>query len=191
MLTERQLEVLLSVVYEFIESGENVGSRTVSKRYLTGRSAATIRNEMADLEEMGFLMQPHTSSGRAPTTRAYRVYVDSVLQRRKDAGHAENSWVEQLRLHRSGVEGALATASKLLGQLSSYVGMAAVTQLRKARLQKVDFIRVDTSHVLLLVILDGGVVHHKIVSMPCDLSQDSLEELARRINTFSGHEWAK
>lgn len=191
MLTERQLEVLLSVVYEFIESGENVGSRTVSKRYLTGRSAATIRNEMADLEEMGFLVQPHTSSGRAPTTRAYRVYVDSVLQRRKEVKQAEHSWVEQLRVHRSGIEGALATASKLLGQLSNYVGMAAVTQLRQAHLQKVDFIRVDTSNVLLLVILDGGVIHHKIVPMPCDLSQDSLAELARRINMLSGHEWGE
>ncbi len=191
MLTERQLEVLLSVVYEFIESGENVGSRTVSKRYLTGHSAATIRNEMADLEEMGYLMQPHTSSGRVPTTRAYRLYVDSVLQRRKSATHTERSWVEQLKAHRSGVEGALVSASELLGQLSSYVGMAAVTQLKQARLQKIDFIRVDTSNVLLLVILEGGIVHHKMISMPCDLSQDSLEDLARRINAFAGHEWGE
>ena len=83
MLTERQLEVVLSVVSEFIQSGENVGSRTISKRYLTGSSAATIRNEMADLEEMGYLLQPHTSSGRIPTTLAYRLYVDSVLQNRR------------------------------------------------------------------------------------------------------------
>jgi len=191
MLTERQLEVLLSVVYEFIESGENVGSRTVSKRYLTGRSAATIRNEMADLEEMGFLMQPHTSSGRAPTTRAYRLYVDSVLQRRKDSRRSEHSWVEQMKAQRIGIEGALASASELLGKLSSYVGMAAVTQLRQARLQKIDFIRVDSSNVLLLVILEGGVVHHKMIVMPCDLSQDSLEDLARRINALSGHEWGE
>ncbi|MDR1916403.1 MAG: heat-inducible transcriptional repressor HrcA [Synergistaceae bacterium] len=191
MLTERQLEVLLSVVHEFIESGEHVGSRTLSKRYLTGRSAATIRNEMADLEEMGYLIQPHTSAGRVPTTRAYRLFVDTVLQRRQPGEHAHGEWVDHLRAHRNGVEGALTSASELLSQLSTYVGMAAVTQLKQAQLTKIDFIRVDTSHFLLLVILEGGVVHHRVVNMPCDLSQDILEDLARRINTLAGHNWGE
>lgn len=191
MLTERQLEVLLSVVHEFIESGEHVGSRTLSKRYLTGRSAATIRNEMADLEEMGYLMQPHTSSGRVPTTRAYRLFVDAVLQRRRASDESGHAWIEHLRAHRNGVEGALTSASELLTELSSYVGVAAVTQLRQARLSKIDFIRVDTAHVLLLVVLEGGVVHHKMIAMPYDLPQDALEDLARRINTLVGYEWGE
>ncbi|MDR1965563.1 MAG: heat-inducible transcriptional repressor HrcA [Synergistaceae bacterium] len=190
MLTERQLEVLLSVVHEFIESGEQVGSRTLSKRYLKGRSAATIRNEMADLEEMGYLKQPHTSAGRIPTTMAYRLFVDTVLQRRPQGGDARGGWMSRLKEHRDGLRGALARASELLSQLSNYVGMAAVTQLKQARLNKIDFIRVDTSHFLLLVILDGGVVHHRMVSMPCDLSQDSLEDLSRKINTFAGYQWS-
>ena len=190
MLTERQLEVLLSVVHEFIESGEQVGSRTLSKRYLTGRSAATIRNEMADLEEMGYLMQPHTSAGRVPTTRAYRLFVDSVLQRRA-SGESRYEWIANIKAHRDGVQGALGNATELLTQLSSYVGVAAVTQLKQAKLRKIDFIRVDTSHVLLLVILEGGIVHHRTVSMPYDLSQESLEDLARRINTLAGQEWGE
>ncbi|MDR3280021.1 MAG: heat-inducible transcriptional repressor HrcA [Synergistaceae bacterium] len=189
MLTERQLEVLLSVVHEFIESGEQVGSRTLSKRYLKGRSAATIRNEMADLEEMGYLMQPHTSAGRVPTTMAYRIFVDTVLQRRPRGEQGRGTWMVRLREHRDGLRGALGSASELLSQLSSYVGMAAVTQLKQARLNKIDFVRVDTSHFLLLVILEGGVVHHRVVNMPYDLSQDALEDLARKINTLSGYEW--
>lgn len=190
-MTERQLEVLLSVVHEFIESGEHVGSRTLSKRYLTGRSAATIRNEMADLEEMGYLMQPHTSAGRVPTTMAYRLFVDTVLQRRRANDTRRGDWVDNLKAHRNGVEGALTNASELLTKLSSYVGVAAVTQLKQAKLRKVDFIKVDSSHVLLLVILDAGVVHHRVVTMPHDLSQDTLEDLARRINTLSGREWGE
>jgi len=190
MLTERQLEVLLSVVHEFIESGEQVGSRTLSKRYLKGRSAATIRNEMADLEDMGYLMQPHTSAGRVPTTMAYRLFVDTVLQRRPH-GERLGMWLGSLREHRDGLKGALARASELLSQMSSYVGMAAVTQLKQARLSKIDFVRVDTSHFLLLVILEGGVVHHRVVNMPYDLSQDVLEDLARKINAFSGCEWSE
>ena len=189
MLTERQLEVLLSVVYEFIESGEHVGSRTVSKRYLTGRSAATIRNEMADLEEMGYLMQPHTSSGRVPTTRAYRLFVDTVLQRRRSRDHAGSEWFERVEAHRDGLQGALSTATEMLTDLSRYVGVAAITQLGRAKLNKIDFIRVDSSHVLLLVILEGGVVHNKMVSMPFDLSQESLADLSARINMLSGHPW--
>lgn len=191
MLTERQLEVLLSVVYEFIESGEQVGSRTLSKRYLTGRSAATIRNEMADLEEMGYLMQPHTSAGRVPTTQAYRLFVDTVLQRRRGADASRSRWIENLRAHRSGVAGALERASEMLTELSSYVGVAAVTQIKQARLQKIDLLPVDSLHVLLLVILEGGIVHHKVVSMPAELSPSELEDLARRLNTFSGREWGE
>ncbi len=72
MLTERQLEIVLSVVYEYIQTGEPAGSRTISKKYLRGSSPATIRNEMADLEEMGYFYQPHTSAGRLPTSKAYR-----------------------------------------------------------------------------------------------------------------------
>ncbi len=191
MLTERQLEVLLSVVHEFIESGEHVGSRTLSKRYLTGRSAATIRNEMADLEDMGYLMQPHTSAGRVPTTRAYRLFVDTVLQRREHRETMRGDWFDHLKAHRNGLEGALSSATDMLTELSEYVGVAAVTHVRKARLSKIDFVRVDSGHVLLLVVLEGGVVHHKVVKMPYDLSQDSLEDLARRINMFSGHEWGE
>jgi heat-inducible transcriptional repressor len=190
MLTERQLEVLLSVVHEFIESGEKVGSRTLSKRYLKGRSAATIRNEMADLEEMGYLVQPHISAGRVPTTMAYRLFVDSMLQRlpRNERG---NAWISHLKEHRDGLRGALAHASEMLSQLSNYVGMAAVIQLKQARLSKIDFIRVDSSHFLLLVILEGGVVHHRMVNVPCDLSQEMLETLARKINILAGYQWSE
>jgi heat-inducible transcriptional repressor len=189
MLTERQLEVLLSVVHEFIKSGEDVGSRTLSKRYLKDRSAATIRNEMSDLEEMGYLIQPHTSAGRIPTTRAYRLFVDTVLQRMP---HNERGggWVSHLREHREGIRGSLERASEMLSQLSNYVGMAAVTRLKEARLRKIDFIRVDSSHFLLLVVLDGGIVHHRMVNVPYDVSQDTLEDLARKINTLEGYSWS-
>jgi heat-inducible transcriptional repressor len=100
-------------------------------------------------------------------------------------------WIDHLKEHREGIRGALTRASELLSKLSSYVGMAAVTQLKQARLSKIDFIRVDSSHFLLLVILEGGVIHHRMINMPYDLSQDSLEDLARRINTLAGYQWSE
>ncbi len=191
MLTQRQIEVLHSIVSEYIRSGESVGSRTVSKRYLTGHSAATIRNEMSDLEEMGFLIQPHTSAGRVPTTKAYRLYVDSVLKQRENREKDVQGWPADLSDQRKGTEGAMTVASDLLSRLSKYVGVVAVEPLNKILLHRVDFIRVDSQHLLLLVILEGGLVHHKIVPLVYNLSQDSLEELSRRINFFAGRPWAE
>lgn len=188
MLTERQLEVVLSVVYEYIKSGESVGSRTVSRRYLTGHSSATIRNEMSDLEEMGFLRQTHTSSGRVPTTRGYRLYVDSML-RRFESEIRENDWMSRLSEHRSGLEGALSAASEMLSRMSSYVGVAALTPLDAVRLQKVDFVRMGDRSVLLLVVLQGGFVHHRTITLPWDMSQDQLDDLSRRVNLFAGQTW--
>ncbi len=190
MLTERQLEVVLSVVYEYIRSGMSVGSRTVSKNYLTGRSSATIRNEMADLEDMGFLKHTHTSSGRVPTTLGYRIYVDTVLQR---AQHRRtNEWMaQQLIDNRRGIEGALAMSSELLSRISNYVGIAALTPLDTKRFCHVDFVRLSENNVLLLVVLDGGLVHKKMLRMPWDLSQETLDELARYVNRLSGRSWTE
>ncbi len=190
MLTERQLEVVLSVVYEYIRSGMSVGSRTVSKNYLTGRSSATIRNEMADLEEMGFLKHTHTSSGRVPTTLGYRIYADAVLRRARN--RRTNEWMaRQLNDNRQGIEGALATSSELLSKISNYVGIAALTPLDAKRFRHVDFVRISESNVLLLVVLDGGLVHKKMLRMPWDISQETLEELARYVNRLSGRSWTE
>jgi heat-inducible transcriptional repressor len=155
----------------------------VSKRYLPGKSAATIRNDMFDLEEMGYFRQPHASAGRIPTTRAYRLYVNSVLQRsRPPQPAAEMSG--RIRDQRRGIEGALSYATDLLGQLTHCVGVAALSALSRIRLARVDFVRVDSRNVLALVILEGGLVRHRMVTMPCELSQDALDELARRINAI-------
>lgn len=190
MLTKRQLEVVLSVVYEYIKSGDSVGSRTVSKRYLPGRSSATIRNEMSDLEEMGYLRQTHTSSGRIPTTRGFRLYVDTLLSRMESQNDG-TGWVKNLEEHKSGLEGALAFASEMLSRISNYVGVAAITPLDAVRFQRVDFVRVDERNVLMLVVLQGGLLHHKTVAIPYDMSQDYLDDLARRVNMFAGYQWTE
>lgn len=190
MLTERQLRIVLSVVYEYIKHGESVGSRTISKRYLTEHSSATIRNEMSDLEEMGFLKHMHTSSGRVPTTQGFRLYVDQVLQR-LDTRNIGKDWFSTLRDQRRGLEAALESATEMLSHLSNYIGVAAITPLDSVKFQRVDFVRVSDGKVLMLVVLQGGVVHHKIISVPSDMSQEYLDDLARRINFFSGRAWTE
>lgn len=188
LLTERQLEVVLSVACEYIKSGESVGSRTVSKLYMVGHSPATIRNEMSDLEGMGFLKQTHTSSGRIPTTLGYRLYVDSVLQKVDSSKHS-NEWVKALGEHHKGIEGALESASDILSRVSNYVGVAAVTPLDKVKFQRVDFVRLGDKNVLMLVVLQAGLVHQKVISLPWDMTQEYLDDLSRRINFFADCEW--
>ncbi|MDO5114842.1 MAG: heat-inducible transcriptional repressor HrcA [Synergistaceae bacterium] len=190
MITERQLEVVLSVVYEYIKSGETVGSRTVSRRYLTGRSSATIRNEMSDLEDLGFLRQTHASSGRIPTTQGYRLYVNSVLQRVNSAGPSVKL-LKKMMEHRQGLEKVLESASEMLSRVSDYVGIAAITPLDTVRFHHVSFVRMCERQVLLLVVLQGGLVHQKFIDMPVDMTQEDLDELASKLNRFSGRAWSE
>jgi heat-inducible transcriptional repressor len=192
VLTERQLEIVLAVVYEYIQTGEPAGSRTIARKYLKGCSAATIRNEMYDLELMGYFYQPHTSAGRLPTSRAYRLYVDSILHRRRVPPVGFEYWKDGIREQKQGIESLLSYVSQLLGRVTNYVGVAAISSLHEVEIQHVDFVRLGGNTVLVIMVLKGGLVHHNIVALPCDLSQDSLEELARRINMICvGHPWSE
>jgi heat-inducible transcriptional repressor len=182
VLTERQLEIVLAVVYEYIRSGIPIGSRTIAKRYLKGCSAATVRNEMADLEEMDYLYQPHTSAGRIPTPRAFRIYVDAILQRQRTRPKTRPEWLRELRERRDDVQSALRYSTKLLGDLTHCVSVAALGPAQEAVLQKVEFIRVAERSVLIIVVLRGGLIHHKMATLPYDMTQDSLDELSRRVN---------
>ena len=191
MLTERQLEIVLSVVYEYIQSGEPAGSRTISKKYLRGSSAATIRNEMADLEEMGYFFQPHASAGRLPTSKAYRLYVDSIMQRRRTAPAEMEQWSKDIRERKVGIESILSYVSDLLGKATNCVGVAALSALDEVEIQRINFVRLGGSTVLLLVVLEGGLVHHTNIQLPCDLSQEILDNIARKISTVAcGRPWS-
>lgn len=192
MLTERQLEIVLAVVYEYIQTGEPAGSRTIARKYLKGCSAATVRNEMYDLEQMGYFYQPHTSAGRLPMSRAYRLYVDSILHRRRIAPVGFKSWRNGIKDQKQGIESILSYASQLLGRVTNYVGVAAISSLHEVEIQRVDFVRLGGNAVLVILVLQGGLVHHNNVTLPCELSQETLDELARRINMIVvGHPWAE
>lgn len=192
MLTERQLEIVLSVVYEYIQSGEPAGSRTISKKYLRGSSPATIRNEMADLEEMGYFYQPHASAGRLPASKAYRLYVDSIMQRRRAVPAETETWKREIRERRQEVDALLAYVSQLLGQATNCVGVAALSALEEVEIQRVTLVRLGGNTVLLLIVLEGGLVHHANIQLPCELSQDILDELARKISAVAcGYPWSQ
>ncbi|MDR1376482.1 MAG: heat-inducible transcriptional repressor HrcA [Synergistaceae bacterium] len=192
MLTERQLGIVLAVVYEYIKTGEPAGSRTITKKYIKGLSPATIRNEMSDLEEMGYFYQPHTSSGRLPTAKSYRVYVDSVTSRERLRPRETGEWQQEIESRRSGIEDLLNYVTHMLSRLTNYVGVAAVPGLDATEIRNIDLMPLGGSHILALIVLKGGLVHHSQFALPCDIEPAAIEELTRRINTVaSGRTWSE
>ena len=190
-MTERQLSIILAVVYEYIKTGEPAGSRTIVKKYIRGLSSATIRNEMSDLEELGYFSQPHTSSGRLPTAKAYRVYVDSVTARARYHSHEADIRKEILG-SKSGIEELLNHVTHLMARLTNCVAVAAMPTLDDAEIQHIDLMLMGGSNVLALIVLKGGLVHHSQFSLPYDVDAKTLEDLSRRINTVaSGHSWSE
>jgi len=195
VLTERQLGIVLAVVYEYIKSGEPAGSRTITKKYIKGLSPATIRNEMSDLEDMDFFYQTHTSSGRLPTAKAYRVYVDSIMQRSRtpfmEASMLEKEFYQPSGSRSTGgIEEVMERVTNMIVRLTNCVGIAAVPALGDIEIQRIDFVHMGGSSVLLIVVLKGGLVYHNHFTLPYRMSPNLLEELARRINTIaSGRNW--
>ena len=188
MITERQLEVVLSVVYEYIKSGETVGSSTVAKKFLHHRSPATIRNEMSNLEDLGFLKHTHTSSGRVPTSLGYRLYIDTVLERAKDNNSIE--LLQDITRRKEDIERSMLQASEMLSKMSNYIGIAAFTPLDTIKFHKVDLVLIAEGKALLVVVLEGGVLHKKMIAFTQDVSQTELDEICRYINKFSGKTWS-
>lgn len=181
ILSERQKQVLEAVISEYTRSAEPVGSRTLSRKYLH-LSPATVRNVLADLEEMGLLSQPHTSAGRVPTERAYRMYVDALMAVQPLTPR------EQDRI-RAGFESRLSDGadlmkrtSHLLSALSSQVGLVVAPRLDEAGLKRVELVRAGKGRVMAVVISDLPLVQHRIVETDTDPTQAELDQMSRVLN---------
>jgi heat-inducible transcriptional repressor len=189
-MTERQLQIILSVVYEYIKTGEAVGSRTITRKYNFSWSPATIRNEMADLDELGYFYQPHTSAGRLPTAKAYKVYIESVTSRARSHSVEENAIRREILGSKSGIEDLLNHVTHLMARLTNCVAVAAVPTLDYVKIQHIDLILMGGRNVLALIVLEGGLVHHSQFTLPYDVDAATLDELSDRISTFAcGHSW--
>ncbi|MGI6075876.1 MAG: heat-inducible transcriptional repressor HrcA [Pyramidobacter sp.] len=185
MLTERQLEIVFAVVYEYIKTGEPVGSRTISRKFLKNHSAATIRNEMSDLEEMGYFTQPHSSAGRLPTSMAYRVYVNSILHRPSVPPPEIARWIQRLSGQLQSFDEQLAEAARFLGRFTRCFSVAAVAPLESLKLRKADLIRLLPDILLLLLVVENGTVHHRRVRISPDVTQEELETFATAVNRMA------
>jgi heat-inducible transcriptional repressor len=187
-LTERSRRLLTTLVREYIETGEPVSSQVVARRSGLGVSSATVRNALAHLEASGYLHQPHTSAGRVPTDRGYRVFVDLLLEARRPA-HPPAMVESQLRQHAARsplMDDLLAGVSHVVSRAARHVGFA-LAGTSGATLQRIEFVALGGSRVLVVVISQGNQVTQKVVDAGEGVCPDDLVQAANYLNTeFAG-----
>ncbi|MBM4439102.1 MAG: heat-inducible transcription repressor HrcA [Candidatus Rokubacteria bacterium] len=172
----RHREVLVAVIREYIDSAEPVGSRVLTKRYFPSLSPATIRNVMSDLEDMGYLAQPHTSAGRVPTDQAYRFYVESFPPAVAAATRAET-----LPARRSGIDGFMERASAHLSSATRLTGVLLAPPLSHTRVARIDIIPLEGERALVVVVTDAGWLTVRAITIDAPLRGADVREIGREL----------
>lgn len=181
-LNERKLNILKAIVKDYIETAEAVGSRSLSKRYDLGISAATIRNEMADLEDLGYLIQPHTSAGRVPSEKAYKLYVNSLMST-SELNENDKVLIKQCMEHNvDHIKELIHETSKLLSSLTNYTTIAVTSSASKQSLIKhIQLVSMDDNNILLIVVTDRGEIKKSNLTTKVYLDQSKLNLISDNI----------
>ena len=180
-LDDRKLKILKAIISNYLETGEPVGSRTISKYTDLNLSSATIRNEMADLEELGLIMQPHTSAGRIPTDKGYRLYVDRMMVE-KDTEMKEMK--TQLLERVDKMESLLKQVAKVLAYNTNYATLVTAPQYQNSKLKFIQLSQVDENQLLAVIVVDGNVIKNKLMRVERMLRNDEILKLNVLLNTF-------
>jgi heat-inducible transcriptional repressor len=181
-LSERERQVLEAVIRSYVETAEPAGSRALTRRFRLGVSPATIRNTMADLEEKGFLSHPHTSAGRVPTDKAYRVYVDSLMHLTELAPADRERLVGGISRGSSAIESILRRTAQSLGVLTQELGVAIGPRLDQIVLQRLELVRASSEKLLLVLTLHGGTVRTVFIEVRGEIADTALVEVQFVLN---------
>ncbi len=179
-LDERKVKILNAIIQNYLETGEPVGSRTISKYSDLNLSSATIRNEMSDLEELGYIVQPHTSAGRIPSDKGYRFYVNNLIATKdKEVADMQEWMIEKTEK----MEGLLKQVAKVLANNTQYATMVSAPSVVSNRLKFVQLSAVDEHQVLSVVVMDGNIVKNKIINVEKPLDNETMLKLNMLLNT--------
>lgn len=179
-LDDRKWKIFTAIIKNYLETGEPVGSRTISKYTDLNLSSATIRNEMADLEEMGLIIQPHTSAGRIPSDKGYRLYVDHMLEEKDKAVTEMNQMLIQ-RVDR--LELVLRQLAKLLASNTNYAAMISGPQYQGNKLKFLQLSRVENRKLLAVIVVEGNIVKNTILDINEEITEDEILKLNVLINS--------
>ena len=179
-LDERKWKILKAIINTYLETGEPVGSRTISKYADLNLSSATIRNEMSDLEELGYILQPHTSAGRIPSDRGYRLYVDQMMEE-KDKEVTE---MKELMIQRQDkMDLVLKQAAKVLAANTNYATMISSPQYKRTKLKFIQLSLVSDEQILVVVVAEGNVIKNKIIQIVHNLDSETILKLNILLNS--------
>lgn len=179
-LDERKRKILQAIIRNYLETGEPVGSRTISKYTDLNLSSATIRNEMSDLEEMGYILQPHTSAGRIPSDKGYRFYVDTMMEE-KDKEIEE---IKELMLQKEDkMDLLLKQVARVLAQNTNYATMISSPQYHRNKLKFIQLSRVDENQILAVIVVEGNVIKNQLLSVTESLDDETMLKLNILLNT--------
>lgn len=178
-LSERKLRILQAIVDDFIRSCEPIGSRTLSKKYNMGISPATIRNEMSDLEELGYLKHPHTSAGRVPSDKAYRLYVDNLMEKYVLTNEQKTVISEKLTQNLIELDKTVEKAARLLSQMTNLTSFALTPKLDENKLKSINLLPVDETNVVLMIVTESGNVSNTVLKLNVPYTQDKLSILSK------------
>ena len=179
-LSERKQKILEAIIRNYMETGEPVGSRTVSKYTDLNLSSATIRNEMSDLEEMGYILQPHTSAGRIPSDKAYRLYVDTILEKKDQ----EVQEMKELMVEKADkIDLLLKQVAKLLAQNTNYTSMVTKPKYQHKRIKFIQLNPLDERQLLVIVVLDNNHVNNKVIALEEIVDENVVAQMNFLLNT--------
>ncbi len=180
-LNERKLKILEAIIANYLDTAEPVGSRTISKNFDLGISPATIRNEMSDLEDLGFIMQPHTSAGRIPSDKGYRLYVDMLMNAEKQSDkHTE--YVNQLVVSAGRIEKLLKEIAGVIARETNLTAVVSTPQYRKCAVKNVQLIELDSNKVLSVIVTDGNMANNYVFEVNEKVEQQGLNKLSFILN---------
>lgn len=179
-LDERKVKILKAIIKNYMDTGEPVGSRTISKYLDTKWSSATIRNEMSDLEEMGYIIQPHTSAGRIPSDKGYRFYVDQIMQEKNN----EVADMQELMIQRvDRLESVLKKLAKILAKDTNYAALISGPQYHHNKLKFIQLSRVDAYKLLLVIVVEGNLIKNTMVDVQEELTDEQILNLNILLNS--------
>ncbi|NPV26865.1 MAG: heat-inducible transcription repressor HrcA [Firmicutes bacterium] len=181
-IDERKQKVLAAIIKDYVATAEPVGSRTIARKYNLGVSPATIRNEMADLEEMGLIEQPHTSAGRIPSHRGYRYYVDCLMERQQLTEEEEN-YIRQAYMRKMReIDSVIQETSRLLSELTNYTSMVLSPQASQSEFKHIELIPFQPLKALAVIITQAGFVLHRIMDISESITAEDLRRVAQVFN---------
>ncbi|WP_440322944.1 heat-inducible transcriptional repressor HrcA [Laedolimicola sp.] len=179
-LDERKQKILQAIIRNYMETGEPVGSRTISKYSDLNLSSATIRNEMSDLEEMGYIVQPHTSAGRIPSDKGYRLYVDHILEEKNH----EVQELKDLMIERTDkMEQVLKQVVKVLAANTNYATMVSAPTYHRNKLKFIQLSKVTATQILAVIMIEGNIVRNKVIDVTEELDQETVLKLNILLNS--------